>query len=311
MNKNILRKYKITKNILLFWCLFIGIGAIGGSLCFLIKPDGSIMGIDKMLPYFQVLPFSKQLFQNYIFSGISLLIVNGITNIIASILLFKNKKTGIVLGTVFGITLMLWIVIQFIIFPFNFMSTIYFIFGFAQMLTGYICYVFRQQSEFTFDENDFKNIGKNKKELVVFYSRDGYTKKIAYELANEKKADVFEIKTTEKTKGFSGFMWCGRFALCRKHMPIEKTNINLEDYEKITICSPIWVFNTCAPVKSFVEENAGKIKNVDYVFVHFMKTNFRKPASQLDKTLNIKHQNLTNICCRFGKVVKQTSITNK
>lgn len=48
--------------------------------------------MDTLLPYFSVLPFSDILFQNYIFSGISLLIVNGISNLIASYLIIKIKK---------------------------------------------------------------------------------------------------------------------------------------------------------------------------------------------------------------------------
>lgn len=43
-----------------------------------------------MLPYFEVLPFSEILFKNYTFSGICLLIVNGITNLIAAYLLIKK-----------------------------------------------------------------------------------------------------------------------------------------------------------------------------------------------------------------------------
>lgn len=299
------KKYKTVKGILIFWCLFIGVGAIGGSLCFLIKPDGSIMGMDKMLPYFQVLPFSKYLFQNYIFSGISLLIVNGITNIIASILLFKNKKIGIVLGGFFGFTLMLWIIIQFIIFPFNFMSTIYFIFGICQLITGYICFVYRSQSEFSFDKNEYDNIAKTKKELVVYYSRDGYTKKVAYEIANQKGAEILEIVAKEKTQGFLGFMWCGRFGLGKLRMPIEDICAELESYEKVTICSPIWVFDICSPIRTFAKENSNKIKRVDYVFVHFMKAKFKKSAKNLDKLLGVTHEKLVNICCRFGKIVKR------
>ena len=135
-------RYKRTKKILLFWCLFIGIGALLGGITMLIDPTGKLMKMDEMLPYFQVLPFSNILFQNFIFSGISLLIVNGFSNLTASYLLIKNKKSGIILGTIFGFTLMLWITIQFIIFPMNVLSTSYFIFGLMQLIIGYITYVF-------------------------------------------------------------------------------------------------------------------------------------------------------------------------
>ena len=138
-------RYKIARNFLLFWTLFIGIGALAGSSGMLLDPTGKAMGMDTMLPYFQVLPLSNYLYQNYIFPGIALLIVNGITNITASILLILKKKSGIVLGGIFGITLMLWICIQFVIFPFNFMSTSYFIFGFCQAITGYMTWIFYKQ----------------------------------------------------------------------------------------------------------------------------------------------------------------------
>ena len=50
----------------------------------------------------------------------------------AASLLLAKKNAGITLGGLFGVTLMLWIRIQFYMFPLNFMSTIYFMFGFAQ-----------------------------------------------------------------------------------------------------------------------------------------------------------------------------------
>ena len=87
-------RYKRIKKILLFWCLFIGIAAVYGSICMLIDPTGKLLQMNEMLPYFQVLPFSDILFQNYIFSGICLLIVNGISNLVAAYLIIKNKKSG-------------------------------------------------------------------------------------------------------------------------------------------------------------------------------------------------------------------------
>ena len=52
--------------------------------------------MDGMLKYFGVLPFSNALVQDYTFSGISLLIVNGISNLSAYFLLLKNKIIGVI-----------------------------------------------------------------------------------------------------------------------------------------------------------------------------------------------------------------------
>lgn len=94
------------------------------------------MGMDAMLPYFQVLPFAKVLFQNFVFSGIALLIVNGLTQLATFFAIRRGSRRAPAYGLACGVILMLWIVIQFVIFPMNFMSTAYFVFGALQALTG-------------------------------------------------------------------------------------------------------------------------------------------------------------------------------
>lgn len=118
-------RYRTARRILLFWTLFIGVGAVAGAAGMLLDPSGRALGMDAMLPYFQVLPFADVLFRDLTFSGWALLIVNGLTNLTAAGLLLAEKRAGVTLGGLFGVTLMLWICIQFYMFPPNFMSTIY------------------------------------------------------------------------------------------------------------------------------------------------------------------------------------------
>ena len=176
-------RYRAARRLLIFWTVFIGVGAVAGAAMMLIDPSGHIMGMDAMLPYFQVLPLADVLFQDLFFSGMALLIVNGLTNLTAAVLLLKNKPLGVTLGGLFGVTLMLWICIQFYMFPPNFMSTIYFIFGLAQAATGYAARVFAGQEAFSVREADYPHVGKNPRELVGYFSRLGYGKKLAYERA--------------------------------------------------------------------------------------------------------------------------------
>ena len=140
-----MKRYDTARRWLIFWTLFIGVGAVAGGLSMILDPSGKTLHMDGMLPYFQVLPFAKTLFQDFLFSGFALLIVNGLTNLTAAVLLLRRKKLGVILGGVFGVTLMLWICIQFYMFPLNFMSAAYFIFGLCQALTGYIAW--RRQAE--------------------------------------------------------------------------------------------------------------------------------------------------------------------
>ena len=87
-------RYETARRILVFWTLFIGIGAVGGAAMMLLDPSGKTMGMDGMLPYFQVFPFADVLFQNFTFSGWALLIVNGLTNLTAALLLLRRKPLG-------------------------------------------------------------------------------------------------------------------------------------------------------------------------------------------------------------------------
>ncbi len=301
-------RYRPARRALLFWTIFIGIGAVAGSSVMLIDPSGGMMGMDAMLPYFQKLPFAEIVFQDFVFSGISLLIVNGISNLTAAALLIANKRIGAVLGGVFGITLMLWICIQFYMFPLNFMSTAYFIFGFIQAITGYMTVVFYDQEHFTVSESDYPNIGSDPTKLVVYFSRMGYTKKRALEAADRTGAEIYEVRAAERTSGTLGFWWCGRYGMHRWAMPIEDIGVQLEKYDHVTVCSPVWVFNLCAPMREFCKKASGKIRSADYILVHHQKSLYANAADEMDRLLGLADTPAVSVCCREGRYLKQVRI---
>ena len=293
-------RYAAARRWLLFWTLFIGIGAVAGAVGMLVDPSGRALGMDAMLPYFQVLPFAEVVFQNFTFSGWALLIVNGLTNLTAAALLLARKRAGAVLGGVFGVTLMLWICIQFYMFPLNFMSTIYFLFGLAQAATGWAACVFQKQEAFRFDPADYPHVGTNPRQLVVYFSRMGYGRRLAYERAERTGAAVYEIRAAERTEGTLGFWWCGRYGMHRWDMPIEPVTVDLAAYDHVTICAPIWVFHLAAPVRAFCRAAAGKIKEVDYILVHHQNSRYENAAAEMDALLGIQHTKLTSVRCREG-----------
>ena len=303
-------RFNVARKILIFWTLFIGIGAVAGSVMMFVDPSGETTGMAGILPYFRKLPFADVLFNDLLFSGVALLIVNGISNFAAATLMFMKKKIGVTLGMIFGVTLMLWICIQFYMFPFNFMSTIYFVFGFCQAATGYAALVFFKQEQFVVNESDYPNVGTNDKLLVVYFSRMGYVKKKAYEEANRTGAVVYEIKATERTDGTAGFWWCGRYGMRRIGMPIEPINVDLTKFEKVTICSPIWVFALSAPVREFCRQSAGKIKNAGYVLVHHTNGLYASAADEADKLLGTKRSSLKSVVCRKGDYIKELTEEN-
>lgn len=122
----------------LFWSAFIGLGAYWGATMMFIDPTGKRWGMEQLLPLLQKLPLADIFFQNLIWSGIVLLIVNGLTNTVAFILLIRKHAYAPIAGIACGVILMLWIVIEYLIFDFNFLSNIYLAFGLLQAGNGFL-----------------------------------------------------------------------------------------------------------------------------------------------------------------------------
>jgi len=82
------------------------------------------------------MPWPEIFFASLIPSGFVLLFVNGITQIIAYVLLRKRHRFANMSVMICGIILMLWIALEWWIFGFNFLSNIYFVFGVIESLSA-------------------------------------------------------------------------------------------------------------------------------------------------------------------------------
>ena len=290
---------------LLFWTLFIGIGAVIGASAMLIDPSGRLLRMDALLPYFRKLPLADLLYRDYVFPGIALLLINGLPNLIAAGLLLAKRRTGIILGGVLGVTLMLWICIQFYLFPPNVLDTAYFLFGLMQAVTGYAAWVFWEQEHFTVRAADYPNAGTNPDRLVVYFSRMGYTKKLALEEANRTGACLCEIRAAERTAGTAGFWWCGRYGMHRWAMPIKPPAADPAAFRHVTICAPVWVFHLAAPLRTYCRMMRGKILDADYILVHHQKSACREAAAEMDCLLGLRGSPAVSVCCRRGHYLKK------
>jgi hypothetical protein len=298
-------RLKVSRIILIVFALFVGLGALAGGLTMLIDPSGKAMGMDGLLPYFQVLPLSKYLYQDFVFPGIALLVVNCITNLIASFFLFRKKKAGYLLGMIFGITLMAWITIQFCIFPLNWLDIVYFLIGFFQMVAGIASLIFFKQTTYSFSESDYPDVQKDSKTLVLYFSRMGYTKKKAYEIADKEKAKILEIKTKEHTENTSGFFWCGRFGLHRWRMETLALDTDLSSYDRIILVSPVWVFHVCGPIRDVILKNEEtlKAKQTEVVLNHFMQGLL--PCTLKEVRKDLPNAKLSSFSCHYGKMTEK------
>ncbi len=104
---------------------------------------------------------------------------------------------------------------------------------------------------------------ENKRVLVVYYSAQGHTKAVAEKIANNLKADLFEI-IPEQIYTSEDLDWTDDNARVSKehdneslrNVKLTKTQVdNFENYDTILIGYPIWWGVAAWPVNSFVKAN--------------------------------------------------------
>jgi hypothetical protein len=130
-----------------FLTLFIGIGAVMGAAMMWIDPSGQMWGMEPLLEMLRdKMPWPNIFFKNFIPSGFVLLFLNGFTQFVAAFLLFKKHRLAPWAVLACGIILMLWIVLEWWVWGFNFMSNIYFVFGLVEAVAAIICLRRQRQS---------------------------------------------------------------------------------------------------------------------------------------------------------------------
>lgn len=122
---------RFCRMLLMVICIVNGVSAlICGPLMFL-APDGSLMGMQALIGEMQAFPLADVFFQDLFWSGIALLMVNGIPNLITTVLLFKKHPFAYRAGIICGVLLVLWSVFECIYIP-NPLSIGYLVVGIIQ-----------------------------------------------------------------------------------------------------------------------------------------------------------------------------------
>jgi flavodoxin len=91
------------------------------------------------------------------------------------------------------------------------------------------------------------------KSLVVYYSLTGKTRLVAQAIAEALKATLVEIKETKPRKpGFSVYLFGGFAATMNRASKINPVDVDLKQYERIFVGSPIWGSRPVPAINSFI-----------------------------------------------------------
>ena len=127
----------ILKTFLKILTIFIAVGAVGGAVMMWMDPTGVSWGGEPMLDMLRSkMPWPDVFFKDFIPSGFALLSVNGLTQLLAALMLFKNHPWARHVTLVCGIILMLWIVLEWWIWGFVALSNIFFVLGLIEAIAA-------------------------------------------------------------------------------------------------------------------------------------------------------------------------------
>jgi flavodoxin len=95
--------------------------------------------------------------------------------------------------------------------------------------------------------------GEDMKSLVVYYSLTGKTKLVSQAIAEALNATLVEIKEVKPRKPGGLIYLTGSFAaFINKGSKINPIDVDLKQYERIFIGSPIWAYRPAPAVNSFI-----------------------------------------------------------
>ena len=100
--------------------------------------------------------------------------------------------------------------------------------------------------------------------LVVYFSRTGYTRKIAADIAAACGADIERIQEPRDRSGIWGYLRSGREAWKKRLVDIRPVTKHPPDYDLIVLGTPVWASNICSPVRSYIAAHGHHFKKVAF-----------------------------------------------
>lgn len=128
-------------------------------------------------------------------------------------------------------------------------------------------------------------------DLIVFYSRTNNTKEVAELIAEEKNADLLEIKDEKSRSGALGYVIGAIDSFRDKKTRINYEEKDLSKYDTIYIGTPVWASKPTPAILQFINENDFSGKNV-VTFATFMGSGDEATITALNNSIKNKGGNI-------------------
>jgi flavodoxin len=133
------------------------------------------------------------------------------------------------------------------------------------------------------------------KTLVLYYSLEGSTEKIAKYLAEELNLDIERVRPKKeiKSKGFFKYVIGGYQATAKRKPKLNSLTHNLDDYSTIIIGTPVWAGGISSPIYSLLKANNIKNKKIG---MFYTCEGGNKKTDDIIKTIVNESNSLISIC---------------
>lgn len=102
------------------------------------------------------------------------------------------------------------------------------------------------------------------KALIACYSRSGYTRTLAEEMAGMTGWDLEEISDLHPRTGNWGFVRCLLDVLLHRRPEIRTTGKDPSAYDLVVLAAPVWARSLSAPMRSYIARHRPEFKAVAF-----------------------------------------------
>jgi menaquinone-dependent protoporphyrinogen IX oxidase len=88
--------------------------------------------------------------------------------------------------------------------------------------------------------------------LLAFYSRTGYTRRVAEHIAKRLDCDVCDIQERRPRGGWSGYLRSGFEALTGRLPELQDQRYDPSRYALVVLGTPVWMGQAASPVRAFL-----------------------------------------------------------
>lgn len=127
-----------------------------------------------------------------------------------------------------------------------------------------------------------------KKILLVYYSRTGFTRKLAKDIAERCPCDVEEIQDVKERGGVMGYLRTVWEAWTGRSPAIKGMTRDPAQYDMVVLGSPIWFSRIATPLRAYVKRRNQQFKNVAFFCTCGGALGAEKAAQDLAKLGNRK-----------------------